>query len=410
MSEALNRRVIILMMDSFGVGASADAVRFGDEGADTFGNLARACAEGRGDREGLRSGPLQLPHLEALGLGLIAAGSTGRSVPGVALVDEPQAIVGYAVEQSCGKDTPSGHWEMAGVITDFDWGYFPQQPNCFPAALIEALKATGGIEGVLGGVHASGTEIITQYGEEHLKTGYPIVYTSADSVFQIAAHEESFGLERLYVLCERARTLVDEYRIGRVIARPFTGVPGAFVRTGNRRDYSIPPPAPTLLDVLKNHGREVISVGKVSDIFAHSGLTQCIKAHGNDALMAATLEAVRTAPPGSLVFTNLVDFDTLYGHRRDVPGYAHALEQFDAWLPTLRSILKEGDRVLITADHGCDPTTPGSDHTREHVPVLWWGPGLPGRWCGQRDTFADMGQTIAHHLGMPPLKAGVAFE
>jgi phosphopentomutase len=242
-----------------------------------------------------------------------------------------------------------------------------------------------------------------------MQTGKPIVYTSADSVFQIAAHEESFGLQRLYEVCEIARNLVDEYQIARVIARPFIGNQGAFKRTGNRKDYATLPPAKTLLDFLKAAGREVITIGKIADIYAHQGITQTIKADGNMALFDATLTAMKTAAPGSLVFTNFVDFDSSYGHRRDVVGYAHALEQFDARLPELYALLKPEDLVIITADPGCDPTFPGSDHTREHIPVLAYGPSLKSRFIGRRDTFADVGQSIAQHLGLENLSYGVSF-
>ncbi len=315
----------------------------------------------------------------------------------------------FAVEQSLGKDTPSGHWELAGVPVLFDWGYFPRQTPCFPQELITQLTAQAQLPGVLGQMHASGTDIIRDLGTQHIQTGKPIVYTSADSVFQIAAHEEHFGLTRLYELCEMARELVNPYRIGRVIARPFVGAPGEFKRTGNRRDYSLEPPELTVLDYLKQAGREVIAIGKTADIFAHRGMTQSIRADGNDALFSATLDTMRDAPPGSLVFTNFVDFDSSYGHRRDVLGYAQALEEFDARIPELEAILKPDDLVIIAADHGCDPTRPGSDHTREHIPVLAFGPQVPSCFIGRRDSFADVGQTIAHHLGLASLSRGVSF-
>ena len=272
----------------------------------------------------------------------------------------------------------------------------------------EFIRVTG-LPGVLGEKHASGTAIIEELGEEHLRTGKPIVYTSADSVFQIAAHEQQFGLQRLYDICELARKLVDKYQVGRVIARPFIGTPGAFQRTGNRRDYATKPPQLTMLDFLKKAGRDVITIGKVADIYAHQGITKTIKADGNMALFDATLAAMETAPDGSLVFTNFVDFDSSYGHRRDVTGYARALEEFDARIPALEAMLKPNDIVVIAADHGCDPTRPGSDHTREHIPVLVFGPELDGRFIGRRDTFADIGQSIAEHLAIEPLLHGVSF-
>lgn len=410
MSAMTESRVCILLMDSFGIGASLDAVRYGDEGADTFGHIVDACNQGQADLPGVRQGALHVPHLTRLGLYHAAAASSGVQRIDLATLPEPAGYYGYAVEQSLGKDTPSGHWELAGVPVMFEWGYFPDTPFCFPKKLIDDFIRLTGIPGVLGEKHASGTTILDELGAQHIQTGMPIVYTSADSVFQIAAHEQTFGLDRLYDMCEVARKLVDDYQIGRVIARPFVGTPGAFKRTGNRRDYATMPPAPTLLDDLKAAGREVIAIGKIADIYAHSGPTQTIKADGNMALFDATLEAMKTAPTGSLVFTNFVDFDSSYGHRRDIAGYAHALEQFDARLPELLHLLNPNDIVVIAADHGCDPTFPGSDHTREHIPVLFYGKQLPSRFIGRRDTFADIGQTIADYLSMPALKHGVSLK
>ncbi|KTC88234.1 MULTISPECIES: phosphopentomutase [Legionella] len=402
-------RVCILLMDSMGVGASLDAGRYGDEGANTFAHIHQACSEGRADKDGLRKGPLNIPHLTSLGLYQSALASSGIRLIDLSTVTPPLGYYGYAVEQSLGKDTPSGHWELAGVPVTFDWGYFPDQANCFPKKLIDDLIKKANLPGVLGEKHASGTKIIDELGEEHISSGKPIVYTSADSVFQIAAHEGSFGLSRLLEICEIARDLVDDYQIGRVIARPFIGKPGFFARTGNRRDYATLPPAPTLLDFLKEAGREVIAIGKIADIFAHQGITQEIKADGNEALFNATLVAMKNAPAGSLVFTNFVDFDSSYGHRRDVAGYAHALEQFDRRLPELFKLLKADDLIVLAADHGCDPTFPGSDHTREHIPVLVYGEKLSSRFIGRRDSFADIGQSLAEHLHLAPLLHGVSF-
>ena len=402
-------RVCILLMDSFGIGASLDAPRYGDEGANTFVHIHEACAQGKADKTDLRQGPLNLPNLAKLGLYHAALASSGLRFVELSDFAEPVGHYGYAVEQSLGKDTPSGHWELAGVPVLFEWGYFPDTPFCFPKELINTLIQRAGLPGVLGEKHASGTTILDELGEEHLRSGKPIVYTSADSVFQIAAHEEHFGLQRLYDVCEIARELVDEYQIGRVIARPFFGQSGAFKRTGNRKDYATLPPAKTLLDYLSNAGREVIAIGKIADIYAHQGVTQTIKADGNMALFDATLNAMKTAPEGSLVFTNFVDFDSSYGHRRDVVGYAHALEVFDARLPELNDFLRPDDLVLIAADHGCDPTFPGTDHTREHIPVLVYGPTLNSRFIGRRDTFADIGQSIAQHLGLEELSYGSSF-
>jgi phosphopentomutase len=402
-------RVCILLMDSLGIGESLDSAQYGDQGANTFAHIHSACEEGKADKPGLRSGVLQIPNLTKVGLYHATVASSGIKMIDLATLPNPKGYFGYAVEQSLGKDTPSGHWELAGVPVMFEWGYFPETVPCFPAKLISDLIRQAGLPGVLGDKHASGTVIIDELGEEHCKSGKPIVYTSADSVFQIAAHEEFFGLEKLYKLCELSRNLVDEYQIGRVIARPFIGKPGQYKRTGNRRDYATLPPAPTLLDFLKKAEREVIAIGKVADIYAHQGLTKTIKADGNMALFDATLKALKSAPEGSLVFTNFVDFDSSYGHRRDVAGYAHALEEFDARLPELEAMLRPKDIVVIAADHGCDPTFPGSDHTREHIPVLVFGPSITSKFIGRRDTFADIGQSIAEYLQISPLEEGVSF-
>ena len=402
-------RVIVLLMDSLGVGASLDAPAYGDAGANTFGHIVEACRDGLADQVNLRHGPLQIPHLARLGLYHAAVASSGLKMIDLSTLAPPAGLYGYAVEQSLGKDTPSGHWELMGVPVMNPWGYFEETQPCFPPELINELIQLAGLPGVLGQKHASGTDIIDALGEEHLLTLKPIVYTSADSVLQIAAHEEHFGLQRLYDVCEIARKLVDKYHVGRVIARPFMGTVGAFSRTGNRRDYSTLPPAKTLLDCLQQAGREVIAIGKTADIFAHQGMTETIHADGNMALFDATLLAMETAPAGSLIFSNFVDFDSSFGHRRNIPGYANALEQFDARLPELERMLKPDDLVVIVADHGCDPTFPGSDHTREHIPVLVFGSHVEGRFIGRRDTFADVGQSLAEALSMEPLLHGVSF-
>lgn len=401
-------RAFMLVMDSFGIGAAGDAARFGDEGSDTFGHIAAACLSGGVTREG-RSGKLLLPNLERLGLAEAAKASTGHAVVGFERGEGFTGAYGFAAEQSRGKDTPSGHWEMACVPVRFEWGYFPPEHPSFPDDLIATLIECAKIPGVLGNRHASGTEIIEELGAEHMASGKPIVYTSADSVFQIAAHEKTFGLERLYEVCRIARALVDQYNIGRVIARPFIGNPGSFKRTGNRRDLATPPPAPTLLDHLTAEGGSVIAVGKVADIFAHKGISRTVKADGNAALFDATLAVAREAGDRSLIFTNFVDFDTLYGHRRDVAGYAAALEAFDARLPELERAMRPGDLAIISADHGCDPTWRGTDHTREHVPVIAFGPGVTPGSIGRRDSFADIGQSLAEHLGLDPMPEGVSF-
>jgi len=403
-----DRRAVLLVLDSLGIGASPDAARFGDQGADTFGHIAKACAVGAADRG--RSGPLLIPRLAALGLAHASELATGVRPAGFASLPDPIAAWGSACERSTGKDTTSGHWEMTGQPVLFDWGYFTPKENSVPAALLDELARRAGVPGFLGNCRASGTQIIEDLGEEHLRSGRPIVYTSADSVLQICAHEESFGLERLYSLCAIARELVDEYRIGRVIARPFTGPrAGEFRRTANRHDYSVPPHGPTLLDALVGDGGTVVGVGKVPDIFAHRGISRALKASGLAELMKVTTRALADGGDRSLVFTNLVDFDQEYGHRRDVAGYARALESFDAMLPAMMDCMKEGDLLIMTADHGNDPTWKGTDHTREQVPVLAYGPGIRPAPLGRRESFADIGQTLAGWLRLPPLAHGAAF-
>ena len=396
-------RAIILVLDSFGIGATADAEKFGDVGADTFGHIANVRAESS-------RGPLVLPNLARLGLFHAGKESTGNFAPGYDPDIEVIGAYGHAAELSSGKDTPSGHWEIAGVPVLFDWGYFSGKENAFPSELLDELIERADLPGVLGNCHASGTTIIAELGDEHVATGKPIVYTSADSVFQIACHEESFGLDRLYALCEIARKLVDKYNIGRVIARPFIGDgPESYTRTGNRRDLTTPPPAPTVLDKLVERGGEVISIGKIADIYAHKGITKKVKATGNAALFDATVEAIRDAGDQSIIFTNFVDFDMLYGHRRDVQGYAEALEYLDGRMPEILGLLNEDDLLVLCADHGCDPTWPGSDHTREHIPVLALGAGLKPGSLGRRKSFADIGQSLATHFGLSPMDYGTSF-
>jgi phosphopentomutase len=395
-------RAIILVLDSFGIGATADAESFGDTGSDTLGNIARErAAAGQ---------PLHLPNLARLGLFHAGQESTGEFAAGVDTDVEIIGAYGHAAELSSGKDTPSGHWEIAGVPVLFDWGYFTGKTDTFPPELLEKLIERADLPGVIGNCHASGTTIIAELGDEHVRTGKPIVYTSADSVFQIACHEEAFGLERLYALCDIARELVDEYNIGRIIARPFVGDgPDTYVRTGNRRDLTTPPHAPTVLDKLVEAGGDVISIGKIADIYAHKGITQKVKASGNEALFDATLEAMRTAGENSIIFTNFVDFDMLYGHRRDVDGYAAALEYFDERLPEILDLVKKDDLLVLCADHGCDPTWAGSDHTREHIPVLAYGAGIKAGSLGRRESFADIGQSLAEHFGLSPMDYGKSF-
>jgi len=402
-------RAFLFVLDSFGAGGADDAARFGDAGSDTFGHIEEACAAGLADRDGLRAGPLHLANMMALGLGRAAAAAGHGSRDETPLL--PSAFHGAAQEISSGKDTPSGHWEIAALPVPFEWGYFPQTVPTFPADLIQAIVREARLPGILGDCHASGTEIIERLGEEHIRTGKPIFYTSADSVIQIAAHETHFGLERLYELCLTVRKLADPLNIGRIIARPFVGKSAAtFERTANRRDFSVPPPEATLLDRLVARGSRVIGIGKIGDIFAHRGVSEVRKAAGNMALFDATLGAMKDASDGDLVFANFVDFDSLYGHRRDVAGYAAALEAFDRRLPEALALLRPGDLLILTADHGCDPTWPGTDHTRERVPVFGIAKGMPGGDVGLRTTFADIGETVAEHLGLQPGAHGTSFR
>jgi phosphopentomutase len=332
---------------------------------------------------------------------------------GVEVCQTPVGAWGAAREQSRGKDTPSGHWELMGCPVSFDWGYFhksadPLKP-VFPEPLMQRWYAECGLAGSLGNCHASGTEIIDRLGDEHVRTGMPIVYTSSDSVFQVAAHETHFGLDQLYRICEVAKALVDEINIARVIARPFEGEAGHYRRTGRRHDYTTPPPTPTLLDALAEAGREVHGIGKIRDIFAERGVTHHRGADGNRALCEETLKAMDACADGGLVFANLVDFDMLFGHRRDVAGYGAALEEFDEWLGGFLTRIAQDDLVVITADHGNDPTFRGTDHTREQVPLFVLH-GAASRELGTRSSFADVAATLAEYFNLPaPWPAGCSF-
>lgn len=389
-------RAILCILDSFGIGGAPDAADYGDVGADTLGHIAA-------------NFPLSLPNLDALGLGAAATLSTGATPKG--LTNKAKTGVwGVGREVSKGKDTPSGHWEIAGVPVPFDWGYFPNTEPTFPPDLIAQFIEKAGLPGILGNRHASGTAIIAELGEESIRTGKPICYTSIDSVFQIAAHETHFGLERLYQVSEIAFKLTAPLMIGRVISRPFVGEDAAsFKRTGNRRDFAIAPPEPTLLDRVHAAGHPVVAIGKISDIYAGHGVTKKIKANGNNALMDATLAAIDAAADHTFIMTNFVDFDQEYGHRRDVPGYARALMAFDARLPEIIARMRPDDLLVLTADHGNDPTWPGTDHTREQVPIMAFSPSLSPASIGIRPTFADIGESIAAWLGLPPGKHGTSF-
>jgi phosphopentomutase len=381
------KRAIVIVLDSLGIGELPDAAAFGDQGSNTLGNIAR-------------KNNLNIPHLLSLGLGNI------RSLPGVPPSDNPIACYGMMTEKSAGKDTTTGHWELMGLVQDYP---FPTYPHGFPPEIMEKFEKEIG-RNTLGNVPASGTEIIEELGEEHIKTGYPIIYTSADSVFQIAAHEEIIPPEQLYYFCRVARRILKgEDRVARVIARPFIGKPGAFVRTARRKDFSLAPPDETLLDKLKKKNFDVIGVGKIGDIFALKGLTRSIPAKSNLQSVQLTIQVMKE-PIEGLIFTNLVDFDMLYGHRNNPLGYARALEEFDSLLPEIDEVRKGDDIVVLTADHGCDPTTPSTDHSREYVPLLIWGNEIKrGYEIGTRSSFADLGQTLAEAFQSEELDYGTSF-
>ena len=381
-------RAFLIVMDSVGAGGAPDAGDFGDAGACTLGHIAAECAAGRAEVG--RAGPLRMPNLDALGLGAAVRLASGAVMAG--LDAQPAGLWGAAQEVSRGKDTPSGHWELAGVPVPWEWTYFPDTVPAFPP--------------ILGNCHASGVPIIKEHCEDHLRTGWPICYTSADSVFQIAAHEEAFGLDRLLKLCGDLAPMLHARKVGRVIARPFTGSCGDFRRTSNRHDYAIAPPAPTLLDWVAKAGRATHAIGKIGDIFSMRGIAHLWKGKSDADLFEHLVRLGGEAEPGSLTFANFVEFDTLYGHPRDVAGYARALEWFDAGLPRFFASLRPGDLAIFTADHGNDPTWRGTEHTRERVPVVGWGVG--SRPVGVRG-FVDVGASVAAHLGVASQGPGVSF-
>ncbi|MFC3118987.1 phosphopentomutase [Jhaorihella thermophila] len=400
-------RAFLVVMDSVGIGGAPDADRYfnsgvPDTGANTVGHIAQACAEGRAE-EG-RSGPLRLPNLDALGLGAAVRLASGIDAPG--LEADPTGFWAAATEQSRGKDTPSGHWELAGLPVPWDWTYFPDTVPAFPEEVTQAVMKAAVTDGILGNCHAPGTAIIERLGAEHMRTGWPICYTSADSVFQIAAHEETFGLERLLKLCADIAPMLHAMRVGRVIARPFVGDPEhGFTRTPHRKDFAITPPSPVLTNWVQDAGRKVYGIGKIGDIFSMQGIGRNVK--GPDAeLMEHLKHRVAEAEDGSLTFANFVEFDSLYGHRRDVSGYARALEWFDARIGEVRATLRPGDLLVITADHGNDPTWAGTDHTRERVPVL-----IDGAGAGSAGliAMADVAASVAAHLGVPAQGPGRSF-
>ncbi len=395
-------RAFLIVLDSVGCGGAPDAADFGDEGANTLAHIAQECAAGRAE-EG-RSGPLHLPVLDGLGLGAAIRLASGAETPGLGAV--PQGRWGAATESSRGKDTPSGHWELAGVPVPWEWTFFPDTVPAFPPEILVEVRRLAGVEGTLGNCHAPGTAIIDRLGDEHLRTGWPICYTSADSVFQIAAHEEAFGLGRLIALCQALAPMLHSRRVGRVIARPFVGGPGDFHRTANRRDFAIAPPAPTLLDWVQGAGRATHAVGKIGDIFSMRGIGALHKGKGDLDLFEHLDRLVEQAEPGSLTFANFVEFDSLYGHRRDASGYARALEWFDGRAVGFLARLKPGDLAVFTADHGNDPTWQGTDHTRERVPVVMAGAGAGSVGLVG---FADVAASIAAHLGVPAQGPGWSF-
>src|SRR2546428_2007181 len=383
---ALNR-ITLIVLDGAGIGAMPDAPEWGDAGSDTFGHICE-------------SRQLHLPHLQSLGLGNF------RPLHGVPAIERPRGSYGKCALKSNGKDTTTGHWEMAGIILE---RAFPTYPNGFPPSIIDQFIERTQVPGILGNVPASGTEIIKKLGADHVKTGKPIVYTSADSVFQVAAHEEVIPLERLYKICETARDILrGEHEVGRVIARPFLGQLGSFYRTENRHDYAVPPPRENLLPLLSNQRLDVVAIGKIASIYDSMGVTQDLTAKNNDQSIDQTIRALGDDTRG-FIFSNLVDFDMLYGHRRDTEGYAKALEHFDCRWPEIEGAMREGDLPMVTADHGNDPTFPGTDHTREYAPLIVYGKkARPGVNLGTRESLSDIGQTIAGNFGLR-LTFGLSF-
>lgn len=380
-------RITLIVLDGAGIGAMPDAPEWGDAGSDTFGHICE-------------SRDVCLPNLQGLGLGNI------RRLAGVAKIEKTRGSYGKCALKSNGKDTTTGHWEMAGIILE---RAFPTYPHGFPQTIIDEFISRTGVPGILGNIPASGTEIIKELGEEHVKTRKPIVYTSADSVFQIAAHEEVIPLNRLYEICETARDMLrGEHEVGRVIARPFLGEPGSFYRTENRHDYAVPPPRENLLPLLSGKGLDVVCIGKIASIYDSTGVTQDLTAKNNEQSINQTIRALQEDTRG-LIFSNLVDFDMLYGHRRDTEGYARALEHFDSRWPEIETAMRDGDLLIITADHGNDPTYPGTDHTREYAPLIVFGKrARAGVNLGTRRSLSDIGQTIAENFGLN-LQAGESF-
>ncbi|QCI22966.1 phosphopentomutase [Buchnera aphidicola] len=402
------KRVFLIVLDSFGIGSSPDAEKFNDVGSDTFGHIVEKCFLDKANKG--RKGPLYIPNLERLGIINAYKESTGKYPLGFKNSLNIIASYAYASEISSGKDTTSGHWEIAGVPVLDDWFYFKNKKSSIPDDLLEKIINKSEVTGFIGNCHASGTDIINRLGEEHIKTRKPIVYTSSDSVFQIACHEDFFGLLNLYKLCETVRAILDKhkYKVARVIARPFIGKNKLnFQRTGNRRDFSIKPFSTTVIKkLIDEKAGQVVAIGKVSDIYGGVGISKEIKSTGLNELCNATINQMKVAVDNTIIFTNLVDFDSSWGHRRDVSGYAKGLEFFDYRLFEIINLVQKNDLLILTADHGCDPTWKGTDHTRENVPILIYSPNIKKRYLGHRKTFSDIGQTIAKYFLLTEMQYG----
>lgn len=402
------KRVFILVLDSFGVGYSDDAHKFNDVGSDTFGHIAEYCFRGQCNYN--RFGKLNIPNLLSLGLGQIYYNIKQMVPAGIILPKDIISYYGYASEISTAKDTTSGHWEMTGAPVLFQWDYFNQLHNSFPDDLLQKIISDFNLPGILGNCHASGTEILDIFGEKHIDTNKPIFYTSMDSVLQVSCHENFFGLTRLYKLCEGIRKILDQmnFNIARVIARPFLGNKKSnFIRTGNRKDFSKPPHVKTILQkLMEEKNGDIIALGKISDIFAKRGITKNVTAVGLSSLVEKTIDEIEQAKNNTIVFVNFVDFDSVWGHRRDVVGYAKGLELFDQQLTRILHTLYDKDILIITADHGCDPTWSGTNHTREYVPILLFSKMLKHKDIGHRKTFSDIAQTIAKYFNISNMQYG----
>ncbi|CAL4323917.1 Phosphopentomutase [Buchnera aphidicola (Pterocallis alni)] len=405
------KRVFILVLDSFGIGYSVDANVFCDLGSNTFGHISEYCYLGKANVG--RYGPLYIPNLISLGLGHIYQKMYGQLPNGIIGSSNIISTHGYLSELSLSKDTTAGHWEIAGSPVLFKWDYFDNKKNSFSDLLMNYIIFKCNLSGILGNCHASGTDILYNFGELHIQTKKPIFYTSADSVIQIACHEEIFGLEELYQLCEAVRSILDQYKlnVARVIARPFIGENKFnFFRTNNRKDFSKPPNGITIMQKLISElNGQVIAIGKIADIFANVGVTKKICAFGLKDLMNCSINLVKTAPSNTIGFINFVDFDSLWGHRRDFVGYAQGLEFFDNQLPRLLHSLYDDDLLIITADHGCDPTWVGTDHTREYVPMLLYHKKLCNKYIGNRKTFSDIAQTVAKYFALSSMNYGISL-